>query len=72
MSGTLHLIKYMKKKKITNLSFYHSKILPKKHNHIKIKFSNFMIIYNDPRRFGFFKLLNNKKELKKYFEKIWT
>ena len=67
MSGTLHLINYKKKEKITNLSFYHSKILPKKHNHIKIKFSNFMIIYNDPRRFGFFKILNNKKELKKYF-----
>ena len=61
MSGTLHLIDNKKKEKLTNLSFYHSKILPKKHNHIKIKFSNFTIIYNDPRRFGFFKLLNNKK-----------
>jgi len=70
MSGTLHLINYKKKEKITNLSFYHSKILPKKHNHIKIKFSNFAIIYNDPRRFGFFKLLNNKKELKKYFQRF--
>ena len=70
MSGTLHLIKHKKKEKMTNLSFYHSKILPKKHNHIKIKFSNFTIIYNDPRRFGFFKLLNNKKELKKYFERF--
>ena len=70
MSGTLHLIKNKKKEKITNLSFYHSKILPKKHNHIKIKFSNFDIIYNDPRRFGFFKLLNNKKELIKYFERF--
>ena len=68
MSGTLHLINYKKKDKITNLSFYHSKILPKKHNHIKIKFSNFMIIYNDPRRFGFFKILNDKKEIKKYFQ----
>jgi formamidopyrimidine-DNA glycosylase len=70
MSGTLHLIDFKKKEKITNLSFYHSKILPKKHNHIKIKFSNFTIIYNDPRRFGFFKLLNNKKELKKYFQRF--
>jgi len=69
MSGTLHLINNKKREKITNLSFYHSKILPKKHNHVKIKFSNFVIIYNDPRRFGFFKLLNNKKELKKYFQK---
>ena len=66
MSGTLHLINNKKQKKITNLSFYHSKTLPKKHNHIKIKFSNFTIIYNDPRRFGFFKIINNKKELKNY------
>ena len=69
MSGTLHLINYKKKEKITNLSFYNSKILPKKHNHVKIKFSNFTIIYNDPRRFGFFKLLKNKKELKEYFQR---
>ena len=70
MSGTLHLIKYKKKKGITNLSFYHSKNLPKKHNHIKIKFSNFTIVYNDPRRFGFFKLLNSKKEVKEYFKRF--
>ena len=70
MSGTLHLIKYKKNEKTTNLSFYHSKILPKKHNHIKIKFSNFTIVYNDPRRFGFFKFINSKKELKKYFQKF--
>ena len=69
MSGTLHLINNKKQKKITNLSFYHSKNLPKKHNHIKIKFSNFMIVYNDPRRFGFFKVFRNKYELNKYFEK---
>ena len=70
MSGTLHLIKYKKEERITNLSFYHSKNLPKKHNHIKIKFSNFTIVYNDPRRFGFFKLLNSKKEVKKYFQRF--
>ena len=70
MSGTLHLINHKKKEKITNLSFYHSKNLPKKHNHIKIKFSNFTIVYNDPRRFGFFKLLNSKKEVKKYFQRF--
>ena len=69
MSGTIHLIDKKKNNKITNLSFYHSKILPKKHNHIKIKFPNFMIVYNDPRRFGFFKLFKNKKDLSKYFEK---
>ena len=70
MTGSLHIINYKKKRKITNLSFYLSKTLPKKHNHIKIKFSDFVIIYNDPRRFGFFKILNNKKELRKYFNKF--
>ena len=70
MSGTLHLINYKKEERITNLSFYHSKNLPKKHNHIKIKFSNFTIVYNDPRRFGFFKLLKSKKEVKKYFQRF--
>ena len=69
MSGTLHLINYKKNKKITNMSFYHSKILPVKHNHIKIKFSKFMIVYNDPRRFGFFKILKNEKELKNFFKR---
>ena len=38
MSGTIHLIKNNKKKKFTNLSFYHSLILSKKHKHIKINF----------------------------------
>ena len=70
MSGTLHLIKYKKEERITNLSFYHSKNLPKKHNHIKIKFSNFTIVYNDPRRFGFFKILKNEKELKNFFKRL--
>ena len=70
MSGTLHLIYYDKKETVTNLSFYHSKTLPKKHNHVKIKFSKFMIVYNDPRRFGFFKIFNNQEDLKNYFSKF--
>ena len=69
MSGTLHLVCNDKKDTFTNLSFYHSKTLPKKHNHIKIKFSKFMIVYNDPRRFGFFKIFNNQKTLKDYFSR---
>ena len=68
MSGTLHLVDYEKKNKVTNLSFYRSKTLPIKHNHIIIKFSKCMIIYNDPRRFGYFKIFNNGKELKNYFK----
>ena len=69
MSGTVHIIK-KKIDKITNLSFYQYKQLPAKHNHIKFIFSNFKIIYNDPRRFGFFKLFKNLNELNIYFKKI--
>ncbi len=69
MSGTIHLIKKSNKKKITNLSFYQSKTLPEKHNHIQIIFLKFKIVYNDPRRFGFFKLINNKQSLDLYFKK---
>ena len=70
MTGTLHIINFKKKKKNTNLSFYQSKTLPETHNNIEIKFSSFMIIYNDPRRFGFFKILDNKIELKNFFKKF--
>jgi len=69
MSGTIHLINKNQEREMTNLSFYQSKILPKKHNHIEIIFSKFKIIYNDPRRFGFFKILNNEHEFKSYFNK---
>ena len=70
MSGTLHLVKNLDNTKFTNLSFYHSKNLPKKHNHIFFKFKNFYIIYNDPRRFGFIKLLTSKKKLNIFFKKL--
>ena len=60
MSGTLHLVKN-KKHNNTNLSFYHMKDLPKKHNHIIFRFENFSIFFNDPRRFGFIKLIKGKK-----------
>ena len=42
MSGTIHIIDSKKKLKFTNASFYHSPILPKKHNHIELIF-NFSI-----------------------------
>ncbi len=67
MSGTLHI---PSKKKITNLSFYSNPILPKKHNHVIIDFKKFKLIYNDPRRFGYFKILNSKYEFDKYFTRI--
>ena len=68
MSGTLHFMGL--KKKTTNLSFYGSQSLPKKHNHIIFRFKNFKLIYNDPRRFGFFKILDNKKDYLKFFTRI--
>ncbi len=67
MSGTLHI---PSKKSITNLSFYNNPTLPKKHNHVIIYFDKIKLIYNDPRRFGYFKILNNKYELDNYFTRI--
>ena len=67
MSGTLHI---PSKKSITNLSFYNNPTLPKKHNHVIIYFDKIKLIYNDPRRFGYFKILNNKYDLDNYFAKI--
>ena len=70
MSGTIYLINKKKQNKFTNLSFYHSRTLSEKHNHVELLFSNFKIIYNDPRRFGYFKIINCKAELKEFFNKI--
>jgi formamidopyrimidine-DNA glycosylase len=63
MSGTIHLIKKDNFNKFTNTSFYSSPNLPKKHNHVEIQFQDIKVIYNDPRRFGFFKFIDNKQEL---------
>ena len=70
MSGTLHLIRNRNNSQNTNLSFYHSKNLPKKHNHVLFNFKNFSIIFNDPRRFGFIKLIIGNINLKNYFSKL--
>ena len=67
MSGTLHI---PTNNKISNLSFYSNPILPKKHNHIIINFKKFKLVYNDPRRFGYFKILNNKQDFEDYFKRI--
>ena len=63
MSGTIHLIKKDNLNKFTNTSFYNSSKLPKKHNHVEIQFENIKVIYNDPRRFGFFKFIDNRQDL---------
>jgi formamidopyrimidine-DNA glycosylase len=70
MSGTIHLIKKNDLKNFTNTSFYNSSNLPKKHNHVEIQLKNVKMIYNDPRRFGFFRYIKNEQELKKKFEHL--
>ena len=70
MSGTIHLINKHIINKFTNTSLYNSPELPKKHNHVEIQFNDMSIIYNDPRRFGFFRFIDNPKELKKRFNHL--
>ena len=70
MSGTIHIIDSKKKLKFTNASFYHSPILPKKHNHIELIFNSLKVIYNDPRRFGFFELVENSEKLENRFKNL--
>tara|TARA_B110000027_G_scaffold129439_1_gene150990 strand:+ start:436 stop:1299 length:864 start_codon:yes stop_codon:yes gene_type:complete len=70
MSGTIHLINKHIINKFTNTSFYNSPELPKKHNHVEIQFNDMSVIYNDPRRFGFFSFIDNPKELKKRFNHL--
>ncbi len=70
MSGTVHIIKKNKKNLITNSSFYNSPYVTKKHNHVEIVFDKIKIVYNDPRRFGFFQVIHNYKNLKKRFSHL--
>jgi len=69
MSGTIHLVN-KKNYNNTNTSFYGSSNLPIKHNHILIFFKKNQFIYNDPRRFGFIKILKNKIDLLNFFKNI--
>ena len=70
MSGTIHLLKHGKENFLTNTSFYNSPKLPDKHNHIEIFFDKFRLVYNDPRRFGFFEIIKDQQSLEKRFEKL--
>ena len=70
MSGTIHIVDKFNLSKFTNTSFYHSPTLPKKHNHVVLEFENFKVIYNDPRRFGFFQIIENKNALKERFKHL--
>ena len=69
MSGTIHLIEN-EKKYLTNTSFYNSPNLPKRHNHVEIIFDESKIVYNDPRRFGFFQIIKNGFLLKQRFSHL--
>ena len=69
MSGTIHLINKKNFKKKTNTSFYSSPNLPLKHNHIEFFLEKYQLIYNDPRRFGFFKIFE-KKSLSDFFNNV--
>ena len=71
MSGTIHLVNNSdKNNQLTNTSFYSSPSLPKKHNHVEIIFQDFKVIYNDPRRFGFFQIIPDFNLLKKRFSHL--
>ena len=70
MSGTVHLKDNFRKNSLTNTSFYSSPFKPKKHNHVEIIFNDLKVIYNDPRRFGFFEIIKNKDLLKKRFSHL--
>ena len=63
----------MKKITLINLLiqvFIILQVFPKKHNHVEIHFKDLKVIYNDPRRFGFFKFIDNKQELEKRFNHL--
>ena len=68
MSGTIHIIKNKKNNLPTNASFYNSPNLPKNHNHVEFFFKHIKVIYNDPRRFGYFQFLDDFNSLKKKFQ----
>ena len=70
MSGTIHIVQNNRKQIFTNTSFYNSPNLPKKHNHIEVFFDSFKIVYNDPRRFGFFEIVENNEALKRRFSNL--
>ncbi len=67
MSGTIHLVPARNKNYNTNTSFYNSPFLPEKHNHLEILFDNIKIVYNDPRRFGFFQIIKTHESLRRRF-----
>ena len=69
MSGKLLLMRSCDNT-IFKTSFYYDLNIPQKHNHIYFKLNNgLVLIYNDVRRFGFFKLYNTTQLNKVIFLK---
>ena len=61
MTGKFLIIR-SKDKKMLKTSFYYDLDILNKHNHIHFILNNgLVLIYNDVRRFGFFKLYNNSQ-----------
>lgn len=58
MTGRFYFNK-IKDRKI-NTSFYNKMDIITKHDHLKIQFSKFSLIYNDVRKFGFIKRIHKK------------
>ncbi len=58
MTGRFYFTKNQSKK--IDTSFYNNKSIMTKHDHLKIKFKNFDLIYNDIRKFGFIKRYRSK------------
>ena len=56
MTGRFYFMKNKNKK--IDTSFYNNSNIIIKHNHIKIDFDKFNLIYNDIRKFGFIKKIN--------------
>ena len=69
MSGTMHLISRKNFNKNTNTSFYSFPNVPLRHNHVEFFLKKHRLIYNDPRRFGFFKIFK-KKDLSNFFKNV--
>jgi len=44
------------------------KYLSEKHDHVILTFDKFLVVFNDPRRFGMFFMLENSVELKIFFQ----
>ena len=70
MSGTIHILSKINLLINLQILVFIILLFTKKHNHVELIFENFKIIYNDPRRFGFFQLIKNNTDLVKRFSHL--